>query len=181
MQVRFQVLILTSMKMTVFWDVAQCSLVKVNRRFRGTRCLHHQDDEQVASISETSVNYQTARRNVSENSHLFNSFVYTMPVRFSDFYRCLLETRRVERYKFFKGVLCYFCICNSASYSRIADVKDHCCIAIHIFNIKYLSQKMLNTKRIDLSNQFFSLCLCESVLYNEEFTKSIVLFQLHVQ
>jgi hypothetical protein len=32
---RFQVLRATSMKMTVFWDVALCSLVEVYRRFRG--------------------------------------------------------------------------------------------------------------------------------------------------
>jgi hypothetical protein len=31
-----------NMKMTVFWDVAQCSLVEVYRRFRGACCLHHQ-------------------------------------------------------------------------------------------------------------------------------------------
>jgi hypothetical protein len=28
--------------MTVFWDIAPCSLVNVYRRFRGTYCLHHQ-------------------------------------------------------------------------------------------------------------------------------------------
>jgi hypothetical protein len=43
--VRFQVLTAASMKMTVFWDVAPCSLVDVYRRFRGTYCLHHQGDE----------------------------------------------------------------------------------------------------------------------------------------
>jgi hypothetical protein len=34
-----------SMKMTVFWDVAPCSLVEVYRRFRGTFFLHHQSDQ----------------------------------------------------------------------------------------------------------------------------------------
>jgi hypothetical protein len=33
--VRFHVLKAASMKMTVFWDVAPCSLVEVYRRFRG--------------------------------------------------------------------------------------------------------------------------------------------------
>jgi hypothetical protein len=33
--VRFQVLTAMRMKMTVFWDVAPCSLVEINRRFRG--------------------------------------------------------------------------------------------------------------------------------------------------
>jgi hypothetical protein len=33
--VRFEVLTAASMKMTVFWVVAQCSLVDVYRRFRG--------------------------------------------------------------------------------------------------------------------------------------------------
>jgi hypothetical protein len=30
------------MKLTVFRDVAPCSLVEVYRRFRGAYCLHHQ-------------------------------------------------------------------------------------------------------------------------------------------
>jgi hypothetical protein len=29
-------------KMTVFWDLAPCSLVETNRRFRDAYCLHHQ-------------------------------------------------------------------------------------------------------------------------------------------
>jgi hypothetical protein len=36
--VTFQVFTTVSMKMTVFWDVAPCSLVKVERRFRGAYC-----------------------------------------------------------------------------------------------------------------------------------------------
>jgi hypothetical protein len=27
--------------MTGFWDIAPCSLVEVDRRFRGVYCLHH--------------------------------------------------------------------------------------------------------------------------------------------
>jgi hypothetical protein len=42
--VRFQVLTAASMKMTVFWDVAQCSVVEIDRRFRGAYCLHCPDD-----------------------------------------------------------------------------------------------------------------------------------------
>jgi hypothetical protein len=34
-----------SMKMTVFWDVAPCSLVEIGLRFRGAYCLHHQGDD----------------------------------------------------------------------------------------------------------------------------------------
>jgi hypothetical protein len=40
--VRFQVLTAESMKMTVFWDVAPCSLVENDRNFGSTHCLHHQ-------------------------------------------------------------------------------------------------------------------------------------------
>jgi hypothetical protein len=43
--VRLQVLTASIMKMTVFWDVAPCCLVKVYRRFRGAYCLHHQGDD----------------------------------------------------------------------------------------------------------------------------------------
>jgi hypothetical protein len=28
--------------MAIFWDVAPCNLVEVDRFFRGTYCLHHQ-------------------------------------------------------------------------------------------------------------------------------------------
>jgi hypothetical protein len=79
--------------MTVFWDVAPCSLVDIDRRFRGTYCLYHQGDEletgshvsnqffargllialmmEAVSTSKTSVNfYQTTRRNNPEDSHL---------------------------------------------------------------------------------------------------------------
>jgi hypothetical protein len=31
-----------SLKMTVFWDVAPCSLLWSDQRFRGTCCFHHQ-------------------------------------------------------------------------------------------------------------------------------------------
>jgi hypothetical protein len=31
-------------KAAVFWDIAVCSLVEINRRFRGTYCFHHQSD-----------------------------------------------------------------------------------------------------------------------------------------
>jgi hypothetical protein len=39
--VRFQVLTTAIMKTVVFWDVAACSLVEIDRRFRGAYCLHH--------------------------------------------------------------------------------------------------------------------------------------------
>jgi hypothetical protein len=43
--VRFQVLTAASTKMAVFWDVAPCSLVDVDRCLRGAYCLHLQGDE----------------------------------------------------------------------------------------------------------------------------------------
>jgi hypothetical protein len=33
---------LMTMKIRVFWDVAPCNLVGVERRFRVTYCLHHE-------------------------------------------------------------------------------------------------------------------------------------------
>jgi hypothetical protein len=61
--VRFQVRMAASMKMTVFWDVAPCSLVEMYRRIRDAYCLHHQGNE-LFSL------YQTTRRNFPEDSHL---------------------------------------------------------------------------------------------------------------
>jgi hypothetical protein len=46
-----------SVKMIVYWDVAPCSLVEIDRRFRGdNHYLHYQGIEAVSS-SETSVNF----------------------------------------------------------------------------------------------------------------------------
>jgi hypothetical protein len=59
-----------SIKMTVFWDVAPCSLAEVYSLFRGVF------DEialmmEAVRTSETSANfYQTTRRNIPEDSHL---------------------------------------------------------------------------------------------------------------
>jgi hypothetical protein len=39
---RFQVFTAASMKMTAFGDIAPCSLVEADRRFRGAYCLHRQ-------------------------------------------------------------------------------------------------------------------------------------------
>jgi hypothetical protein len=58
-QVRFQVLTAASMKIAVFWVVAQCSLVEDT------------DVSEAAGTSETSVNfYQSTRCNNPEDSHL---------------------------------------------------------------------------------------------------------------
>jgi hypothetical protein len=42
---KFPVLTAASMKITVFGDVASCSLVEIGRRFARTHRLHHQRDE----------------------------------------------------------------------------------------------------------------------------------------
>jgi hypothetical protein len=50
-------------KAKMFRDVAPCSLVNSDRRFRGAYCLHQ--------ASETSFSiYQTIQRNIPEDSHL---------------------------------------------------------------------------------------------------------------
>jgi hypothetical protein len=50
--VRFQVLTAASMKFRVFWDVATCSHVEVDRRFRGAYCLHHHRPDNAVCTSE---------------------------------------------------------------------------------------------------------------------------------
>jgi hypothetical protein len=47
----------------VFWDVALCSHVEVDRRFVSAYCLHHQGDEMLA-------NFVTTRRYIREDSKL---------------------------------------------------------------------------------------------------------------
>jgi hypothetical protein len=43
--VRFQVFTAASIKTGAFWDIAPCSLVGVDRDFRGANCLQHQGDK----------------------------------------------------------------------------------------------------------------------------------------
>jgi hypothetical protein len=37
------------LKFRVFWDIAPCSHIEVNRRFRGAYCLQHQGGDDVGS------------------------------------------------------------------------------------------------------------------------------------
>jgi hypothetical protein len=60
-ELRFQVLTAARMKMTVFWDVAPCSLIEFDRCF----------PMEALSTSEKSVNfYETTWHNMPEDSHL---------------------------------------------------------------------------------------------------------------
>jgi hypothetical protein len=66
------------MKMTVFWDVAPCSLVEVDRRLRGAYYLHVHFIAlmEAARTSETSVYFnENTRRYRSEGCHIQRSFV----------------------------------------------------------------------------------------------------------
>jgi hypothetical protein len=49
--------------MTAFCDVAPCSPMKVERRFRGAYCLHHQGDGSAFYF------HRTKRRYISESCH----------------------------------------------------------------------------------------------------------------
>jgi hypothetical protein len=40
--VRLQLFMTAIVKVTAYWDMAPCSLVEVDRRFRGVYCLHYQ-------------------------------------------------------------------------------------------------------------------------------------------
>jgi hypothetical protein len=53
--VRFQVLTAASVKFRVFWDVAPCSHIEVDRRFRALMM-------EAVRTSETSVNFNVATR-----------------------------------------------------------------------------------------------------------------------
>jgi hypothetical protein len=69
--VRFQALTAPSMKIRAFWDVAPCSLIRVDRRFRDVYCLYHQGGDGGKQNSETSVySKQTTQRYIPEDSNL---------------------------------------------------------------------------------------------------------------
>jgi hypothetical protein len=75
-----------SMNSRVFWDVAPCSHVEVDRRFRHAYCLHHQDDEvalmmAVVCISETLVNFDlTTWCYIPEDSKLHQDAFLLLPI-----------------------------------------------------------------------------------------------------
>jgi hypothetical protein len=63
----------TTLKMTVFWDISPCSLVEVHQHFRGAYCLHHDNTVlldtlmmETVCLSETSVSfYETRQCNIA--------------------------------------------------------------------------------------------------------------------
>jgi hypothetical protein len=66
------------MKTTVFWDVVQCSLVEVYRRFRSVSSFIISLMMKAASTSETSVNFnQTTWRDILEDSQFIPTLVQT--------------------------------------------------------------------------------------------------------
>jgi hypothetical protein len=70
------------MKFRVFWDVAPCSHVEFDRRFRGAYCVHHQGlMMEVVRTSETSVKFNvTTGRYSPEDSKLFLAIIFVIYV-----------------------------------------------------------------------------------------------------
>jgi hypothetical protein len=72
--VRFQVLTAAIMKFRLFWDVAHCKLVLIDRRFRGACSLHHHFIAVMMKsvlVSETSVfSNENSRRYIPDFSKL---------------------------------------------------------------------------------------------------------------
>jgi hypothetical protein len=74
----FQVLTAVSRKIRTCWDIASCSLIRVDRCFRGVYCLCHQGDDWIhhpddgaVCTSETSVySNETTQRYIPEGPHL---------------------------------------------------------------------------------------------------------------
>jgi hypothetical protein len=69
---RFQILTVTSMKMTAFWDIAPCNLTEVDRRFRDVYCpIVMTLIMEAVRTSETSVYFkETTRRCIPEDCYL---------------------------------------------------------------------------------------------------------------
>jgi hypothetical protein len=65
----FQVLTAASMKMTVFWGIAPCIIVEIDRRFRCAYCFHNIAlVMEAARTSETSVYFnENTRRCIRED------------------------------------------------------------------------------------------------------------------
>jgi hypothetical protein len=74
---RYQVLTKASMKFKVFWDIALCSLVRVDRRFRVAYCLHYQNFitlmMEAVRTSEMVYSNETTCRYIPEDSKLYQT------------------------------------------------------------------------------------------------------------
>jgi hypothetical protein len=106
--VRCQVLTAASMKMTVFWDVALCSLVEVDGRFRSAYFLRDQSSSvtmtalimEAVNTYETSVNlYESTRRNIPEGYHLLD----LDHCRYTICCSSVLETRAITSVRSHRG------------------------------------------------------------------------------
>jgi hypothetical protein len=62
--VRFQALMVATMKMTVFWDVVLYSLIETGQCLRGAYCLHHQAVITLSTSETLSVFYETTWHNI---------------------------------------------------------------------------------------------------------------------
>jgi hypothetical protein len=87
--VRLQVLTAASMKIRAFWNISPCSLVVIDRRFRGAYYLHHQDnnrpDDGGSTHRWTSIYYnEITRRNIPECSESQSRSVYELTIPGSD-------------------------------------------------------------------------------------------------
>jgi hypothetical protein len=54
--------------MAIFWDVAPCSFVETDRRFRGAYCIHYQGDSHLEIIRTPEYNGVVALCILEENS-----------------------------------------------------------------------------------------------------------------
>jgi hypothetical protein len=70
------VLTAKSVKITVVWDIAPCSL-EVDRRFRGAYCLHQGDEKSAGSTDLFIALMETAR--ISETSVYFKEIALYYP------------------------------------------------------------------------------------------------------
>jgi hypothetical protein len=65
------------LKMIFSWGIAPCNLLEVNRRFRGTYCLHHQDD-----LKRRIYFHEVTRRYIPENCYVCNHRPENLTSRF---------------------------------------------------------------------------------------------------
>jgi hypothetical protein len=99
-----------SSQMTAFWDTAPCSLVEVDRRFRGAYCLHRITALMMVAvrISKTSVYFnETTRHCITYSPPLEPEILrvivalYLLKVRF---FKCLMA--RLAIFTLFQRLVC---------------------------------------------------------------------------
>jgi hypothetical protein len=157
--VRFQVLMMANMKMTVFWDIGPCCFIEVHQHFRGVYCLHYLGDAWWWR-------QYTPLKHQSTSARLYGT-IFSKAVIFKCGYCCTVElpwqcstVHLVSKYKFIANLWYYISLFETDIY--ISGVKHwQCSVGLSNFTQKSVISRLkviFNNCLLDRSLNCGQLC-----------------------